>query len=177
MLWSMRSQRIRNEFATEQRQPMSQTLHGHTFTKKLLVVHVTLRSNQEAQFLSGGHTLSILRNAVDRAWFATAHPELGPPGHRQGGGKTHRPHGRGAGTSLLPSSLWGALGISPRAALASIFREVYGVLSWGQDTWCGGTALFIYPQRSCHDFRTLCSLLGPGSSLPVGWGTLDSKPP
>lgn len=109
----MRSQRIRNEFATEQQQPMSQTLHGYTFTKKLLVVHVILRSNQEAQFLSGGHTLSILRNAVDRAWFATAHPELGPPGHRQGAGKSHRPQGRGAGASLLPSSLWGTWGFPP----------------------------------------------------------------
>ena len=156
---------------------MSQRLHGRTFTKKLVVGHVILGSNQESRFLSGGHTLSTLWNAVDRAHFATAHPELGPPGHRQGGGEIHRPQGRGAGTSLIPSSLWGALGFSPGAALASIFSEAYGVLFWGQDTWFGGPALFIHPQRSCHDFRTLCSLLDPGSSLPVGWGTLDSKLP
>lgn len=82
------------------------------------------------------------------------------------------PSASGSGCRCLSAPLLsvGYLGISPRAALASIFSEVYGVLSWGQDTWCGGTALLIHPQRSCHDFRTLCSLLGPRSSLPVRGG-------
>lgn len=87
---------------------MSQTLHGHTFTKKLLVVHAYSDLTRRPQFLSGGHTLP----SSGMQWTGGLPRPLqnwGPQAQARRWKDPSVPHGRVPLCSLLS----GCPGISP----------------------------------------------------------------